>query len=110
MIKATKYNRGYIGIKVPGAGLECLTRMPSYILSNPKFLNLSEEVHTNLAAISSHSTALVLPLHQLSIGQLQSSTPGSNLKVNPMAGPLECASDSGLGVQEGDLGEPVIEQ
>ena len=98
MLEATKYNRGYLGIKVPGAGLEGLSRMPSYLNSNPNFLNISEDV------------ALVLPLHSLSIGQLQSCTPGSNSKVIPMSGPLECASASGPGVQEGDLGESVNEQ
>ena len=66
MLEATKYNRGYLGIKVPGAGLEGLSRMPSYLNCNPKFLTFSEDIKTYPAAISSHSTttALVLPLIQ----------------------------------------------
>ena len=77
-------------MKTPGAGLDDLLRVANYILTNPKFSNLSEDVNTTIqAAISSHSTttALVLPLHQLSIGQSQSCTPGFILKVNPMSGP-----------------------
>ena len=112
MLQSTKYNRGFKGMKIPGAGLDGLTRVPSYILTNPKFSNLSEDVNTtNQAAISSHSTttALVLPLHQLSIGQKQSCTPGYILKVNPMSGPPECVSDSGPGTQEGVLDEQALE-
>ena len=74
MLQSIKYNSGFKGMKIPGAGLDGLLRVPSYILTNPKFSNFSEDVNTtNQAAISSHSTtALVLPLHQLSIGQKQS--------------------------------------
>ena len=41
MLEATKYNRGYLGIRTPGAGLEGLSRMPSHKNVNPKFLTLS---------------------------------------------------------------------
>ena len=111
MLEATKYNRGYLGIKVPGAGLEGLSRMPSNKNVNPKFLtlNFTEDIISYPAAISSHSTTtLVLPLHSLSIGQ--SCTPGIITKVNPMAGSLDSAPDSGLGAQDGNLGESVNEQ
>ena len=112
MLEATKYNRGYSGIRTPGAGLEGLSRMPSHTNVNPKFLTLtvSEDIISNYpAAISSHSTTtLVLPLHSLSIGQ--SCTPGILSKVNPiMAGSLDSAPDLGLGAQDRNLGESVNE-
>ena len=83
----------------------------NYIIVNRKIndLSFSDDITSKFpATISPHSTStLTLPLNSLSIGP--SCTPLT--KVNPiMAGSLESAPDLGLGAQDRNLGEPVVEQ
>ena len=112
MLVSTRHNRGYMGVRKPGADLVGLTRMHNSILSNPKFNAISEDVYsTNPAATSSaaNTTTQVLSPHPPSSSVNQSGIPGLVTNINPMSDSLDCSSDLGLGLQEGSPSEPATE-